>query len=233
MFPRPVSLFLALTLIASPSFAFQSTTLQQRIAGLKESVAANRAKLQAYQWTETTTTLLKGEVKKTEQFLCQYGPDGKIQKTLQGPPPAPPEPPGGLRGKIVAKKVDEMKDYGERLKSLIGEYVPPTWDNIQSVFQAGNATTSPTPGGIASISLNNYFKSGDKVTYDFDPSSKLIRSFTVNTYLDNPKSDIVIMTANFAALPGGANHVASTDLQAQSKNIEIKTENTEYHMLAK
>jgi hypothetical protein len=233
MFPSPVSLFLALTLIASPSFAFQSTTLQQRITDLKESVAANRAKLQAYQWTEATTTLVKGEVKKTEQFLCQYGSDGRVQKTLQGPPPAPPEPPGGLRGKIVAKKVDEMKDYSERLKSLIGEYVPPTRDNIQNVFQAGNATTSPTPGGIESISLNNYYKSGDKVTFDFDPSSKLIRSFTVNTYLDNPKSDIVILTVSFTTLPDGANHVASTDVQAESKNIEIKTENADYHTLTK
>ncbi|HXC95978.1 MAG TPA: hypothetical protein VNU92_09760 [Edaphobacter sp.] len=233
MLLRTASLFAALILFASDSFALQNVPLEQRVTELKESVAANGAKLQKYQWTETATTLVKGETRKTEQFLCQYGPDGKVQKTLQGTPPAPPEEPHGLRGKIVAKKVGEMKDYGERLKSLIGEYVPPSQDSIQTVFQAGNATTFSTPGGIPSVILNNYYKSGDKVTFDFDPSTKQIRSFTVNTYLDNPKSDVVILTVSFATLPDGSNHVASTDLQAESKEIEIKSENTDYHIVTK
>ena len=233
MLLRPASLFVALILSSSASSTFQNAPLEQRVTELKDSVATNRAKLQNYQWTETVTTLFKSETKKTEQFLCQYGSDGKVQKTLQGPPPAPPQQEHGFRSKIVAKKVGEMNDYGERLKSLIGEYVPPFRDNIQNVFQAGNATTSSPPGGIVSIILNDYYKSGDKMTLDFDPSSKQIRSFTVNTYLDNRKSDVVILTVSFATLPDGANHVASTDLQATSKDIEIQTENTDYHTLTK
>lgn len=134
-------ILLTLALSASSTLAFQAPdkqALQQRVAALKESVAANKAKLAQYQWTETTTILLKGEVKKTEQSLCRYGPDGKVQKT----PVAPAAPPqqqekrqGRMKARIVEKKVDELKDYGARLKSLVGEYVPRIATKYRTTFR--------------------------------------------------------------------------------------------------
>src|SRR6478672_9243873 len=116
---RSTSILLALTLTASSALSFQApdkAALQQRVAELKESVAANKAKLAMYQWTETTTILLKGEVKKTETNSCVYGPDGKVQKTPVGAPAPAPQQQGGRHGrlkeKVVEKKVDELKDYG-------------------------------------------------------------------------------------------------------------------------
>lgn len=231
MFRRTASLLFALTITAAAAYAFQNPALQQRVNELKESVAANKTKLQAYQWTETTTILLKGEVKKTEQNMCQYGPDGKVVKTPLGPPPAPPQQQRGVKGRIIEKKVDELKDYGERLKSLIGEYVPPTRENIQNAFQAGNASLTPSPGGVASLVFANYYKQGDKMTFAFDSASKRTQSITVNSYLDGP-TDIVNLSVNFATLPDGTNHVASTDLQATGKNMEIKSANSGYQKLS-
>ena len=98
---RSTSLLLTLALTASSTLAYQApdkAALQKRVAELKESVAANKAKLAQYQWTETTTILLKGEVKKTEQNLCKYGPDGKVQKTPMGAPAPPPQQPEGREG---------------------------------------------------------------------------------------------------------------------------------------
>src|ERR1700751_6149147 len=58
---------------------------QEKIAALKQSLADNQAALKQYTWTETTQISLKGEGKKQEQKQCQYGPDGKVQKTpIQG-----------------------------------------------------------------------------------------------------------------------------------------------------
>jgi hypothetical protein len=54
---------------------------QEKVAALKESLAQNQASLKTYSWTETPQISLKGEVKKQEQKQCQYGPDGKVQKT--------------------------------------------------------------------------------------------------------------------------------------------------------
>jgi hypothetical protein len=235
---RSAGIFFSLALTASSALAFQAPdkqALQQRVAALKESVAANRAKLAKYQWTETTTILLKGEVKKTEQSLCRYGADGKVQKTPVGAPAAAPQEQqqrgGRLKARIVEKKVDEMKDYGARLKSLVGEYVPPNRDKIEDAFQAGNASMTPS-GGVSSLALSNYYKPGDKMIFAFDTAAKKIRSLTVDSYLDDPKTDIVTLSVNFASLPDGANYAANTDLKAESKNMEIKTVNSGYQPIA-
>ena len=69
--------------------------LQQKLAAVKQSVAQNQQKLHQYQWTETTQLTLKGEPKPPKTLQCQYGPDGKVQKTPVGSPPHPPaERPG-------------------------------------------------------------------------------------------------------------------------------------------
>src|SRR5271166_2171593 len=82
--------------------------LQQKLGEVKQSVAENQARLRQYGWTETTEVSLKGEVKKREQNDCMYGPDGKIQKNLIGEP-APPPSRRGIKGRVVERKVDELK----------------------------------------------------------------------------------------------------------------------------
>jgi hypothetical protein len=86
----------------------QNSDLQQRFASVKQSVAENQRKLQQYQWVETTQLTLNGDAKPAKQSLCQYGPDGTVQKTPMGPPP---EPPSGRRVKqrIIEKKTEEMQ----------------------------------------------------------------------------------------------------------------------------
>ena len=55
--------------------------LADKLAALKQSLAQNQQNLHHYQWTETTQITLKGEPKPPKQSLCQYGPDGQVQKT--------------------------------------------------------------------------------------------------------------------------------------------------------
>src|SRR5437868_15487821 len=54
--------------------------LQQKVATVRQAVAQNQAALRQYTWAEQTNILLKGEVKKTTDYPCQYGPDGTVQK---------------------------------------------------------------------------------------------------------------------------------------------------------
>ena len=84
------AVFTLIAMMASSAAAPQAEDAAakgQKVAALKESLAANQAALKSYTWTETTEISMKGEVKKKEQKLCRYGADGKVQKTPIGDQP--------------------------------------------------------------------------------------------------------------------------------------------------
>lgn len=213
---------------------------QEKIAALKQSLAKNQAALKQYAWTETTQISLKGEVKKQEQKECQYGPDGKVQKTpIQGASQPQQQQPqqaagarrgGRLKKQIVEKKVDEMKDYMERVGALVHEYVPPNPQKIQEAAAAGNVAVTPAQP-VTAITMKNYLKQGDAVTIGFDTTAKAIASYNVDSYLDNPKDDVVKLAVNFARLPDGTNYAQQSVLDATAKKIEVKITNSDYKKL--
>jgi hypothetical protein len=224
------------------AFAQQSDATaakQEKIAALKQSLAKDQAALKQYAWTETTQISLKGEVKKQEQKQCQYGPDGKVQKTpLQGAsqPQQQQETQGGrrrggaMKKAIVEKKVGEMKDYMERVAALVHEYAPPDPQKIQAAAAAGNVAITPAQP-VSTIVIKNYLKQGDSVTVGFDTVAKKIATYSVDSYLDNPKDDAVKLAVNFARLPDGTNHVQQTVLDATGKKIEARVTNSDYKKL--
>ncbi len=207
-----------------------SADVQQKVAALRQAMAENKAKLQKYTWLQTTTVSVKDETKKEQQQQCQYGPDGKVVKTPVGPPPPPPQQARGLKGKIVTKKIDEMKDYLDRTKTLISHYVPPDPEKMQDEVKAGKVSVTPS-GGIATIVFTDYYKPGDKVTFSFDTAAKKLRSYNVNTYLDDPVKDVVTMTNQFASLPDGTTYLQQTVLNMQAKQIQITNTNGGYSVI--
>jgi hypothetical protein len=58
----------------------QNPEMQQRLAEIKQSSAANKQALARYTWAEQQTIRLKGEAKKTQQLQVRIGPDGQQQK---------------------------------------------------------------------------------------------------------------------------------------------------------
>jgi hypothetical protein len=225
MIRQTLSIFaLAAAAAYSQDAGQDKAALQQRIGEIKQSIGKNKAQLKQYAWTETTELSLKGEEKKRTQNDCKYGPDGKVQKTLIGTPP-PPKQRKGLKGKIVAKKVGEMKEYMDRVGSLVRRYVPPDPKDLQASFQAGKANLDKAAG---QVTFTDYAKPGDKVTLTFDVATKKIRSFAVATYLDDPK-DAVTLDASFNSLPDGTNFVEKTVLNATAKEIQITTTNSGHH----
>jgi hypothetical protein len=200
--------------------------VKQKLADLKQSIAANQAKLHGYQWTQTVQVSLKGETKKDSEYSCHYGPDGKVQKTMIGEPAPQKElPTKGLKGKIVQKKVGEMQDYTERLKSLVSHYAPPDPEKIQAAIKSGQASLN-LAGGVATITLADYYKPGDKVAFAL--ADKKLQSYDVDTYLDDPKKDIVTLKNQFTSLPDGTNYLQQTVLNAQSKQLVMTTTNSGY-----
>jgi len=212
---------------------------QEKIAALKESIAQNQAALKTYKWTETTEISLKGEVKKKEQKLCQYGPDGKVQKTpVAGGDQAAKEEEkdsgrGGRRGggvvkkAIVENKVDDLKDYMEKAAALVHEYVPPDPQKIQAAMAAGKISTQPASGqGVSTMTITDYVKPGDKLILGFDPVAKKLRSYQVQSYVEKPKDDAVKLAVTFASLADGTNYPQQTVLDVAAKKVNVKIVNS-------
>jgi hypothetical protein len=172
-------------------------------------------------------------VKKKEQKQCSYGADGKVQKTpIPGAAPAPVPPAqqsGGRRGgrakqAIVENKVEDLKDYMEKVAALVHEYVPPAPDKIQAAQAAGSVSALPS-GGIA---IANYVKPDDLLSIGFDMAAKKITTYKVNSYVEKPKEDEVTLSVTFGRLADGTSYPQETVVKAAAKNVQVKVTNSGY-----
>lgn len=227
-----IPIFLTSALAFASAQAPDAADKQARLAALKQSIAENQAALKQYTWIETTTISLKGEVKKQEQKQCVYGADGKVQKTpMPGAAPAQKsqaqEGSGGrggrLKKKIVENKVEEMKDYMEKVAALVKEYVPPDPQRIQAAQAAGKVDLQPP-----TLTFKSYYKPQDSLALGFDPAAKKIRTYNVSSYVDDPKDDAVTLAVTFGSLDDGTGYPQQTLLDAKSKQIQVKVTNAGY-----
>jgi hypothetical protein len=210
-----------------PAFS-QNSDLQQKLAAVKQSAAENKQKLHQYQWVETTQLTLKGDAKPPSQKLCQYGPDGQVQKSPMGPPPE--QPSGGrMKQRIIEKKKEEMQEYMEDVKGLLAMYVPPDPQKMEQAFQAGKVSLNPS-GGAVNLVFKDYAQPGDQMTLTFDTASKKITSLSVNTYMGEAK-DAVTLQVQMASLPDGTNYAQQTVLNASAKQLVVTTTNSNYQRL--
>ncbi len=212
---------------AAPALA-QNDELQQKLAAVQQTMAENKQKLHQYQWTETTQLNLKGDAKPPSEKLCQYGPDGQVQKTPIGPPP--PQPSGGrLKQRIIEKKKEEMQGYMGDVKGLLSMYVPPDAQKMQQAYQAGKVSLNPG-GGVVNLIFRDYAQPGDQMTLTFDTAAHKITSLSINTYMGETK-DAVTLQVEMGSLPDGTNYVQQSVLNASAKQLVVTTSNSNYQRM--
>jgi hypothetical protein len=222
----------SITLLLMPVIArSQSPEVQQRVAALKQAVARDQQNIRQYEWIETTVISLKGEEKSRQQKRCYYGADGGLQKVTVDASP-PPDKKRGVRGRVIARKTEELTDYMKQAVALVKTYVPPDPGRIQSVKDAGKVNLDLPGGGKAlRVNLRDYAKPGDVLTVEVDPASNRVMGLTVATYLDDPK-DIVTLDVRFASLQDGTGYPATEALVAKAKNLAVNVTNTGYRKSA-
>jgi hypothetical protein len=218
----------SVALLAGIAAIAQNGEVQQKLAAAKQSAAENKQRLSQYQWTETTQITLKGDPKPATQKLCQYGPDGQVQKTPIGAPPAAPSG-GRLKQRVVEKKKAEMVDYMDDVKGVLSMYVPPDPNRMQAAFQAGKLALNPA-GNVVNLVFTDYAQPGDRMTLVFDPAIKKIISLSVNTYMGQAK-DAVTLQVQMAPLPDGTSYAQQTILNATAKQLVVTTTNSNYQKL--
>jgi hypothetical protein len=200
-----------------------------KLAALKQSLAANATQLKQYKWVETTVISMKGEEKSRVQKQCFYGPDGKIQKQQLSAPPEE-SAPGGMKGKIAAKKKAEISAKMKDAAALVQSYVPPDPKRIQAVKNAGNLAVSPTGPNSARLDLRGYAKPGDNLSIGIDTARNALLTVGVQSYLESEK-DAVTLDVTFATLRDGVSYPGSVVLNVPGEKIQVVIQNSGYQRL--
>lgn len=230
------SLFLAVMLILSGIALGQSPATAEQVAAFKQSLAKNKAALAKYQWVETTTVSMKGEVKSVKQNACYYGADGKVQKTPMGEPAASPaEQQSGRRGrlkaKVIANKKEELTEYMKSAVELVGQYVPPNPDLIKNSKETNNIKVEQVePNKVIRLSIPSFVKKGDLLSATLNLVSNSIVDVNISSYLESEKDQITLSVV-FSQLSDGTSFTGNTTLKAPAKNIVVVVENSGYRPL--
>jgi hypothetical protein len=217
----------------SPVFGQAPAGGTDRAAALKQALATNKAALKQYTWIETTDITLKGEEKKQERKQCLYAADGTVTKTpLPDAAPSPSQPSqqssrrrggGTVKKAVVANKIEGMKEYMDKVKALVQEYVPPDPQRIQTAQTAGNISMEGT-----TLTLKNYVKPGDSMALGLDPKGTAIQTFHLKSYVEKPKEDDVTMSVTYGTLPDGTSYPQRTVLDVAAKKIGVTITNSDY-----
>ena len=206
----------------------QNPEVQQKMQAIQQASAANKQKLAMYSWQETETISIKGNVKDTKVYQVQMV-NGVQQKTLVNEEKAAAPTGRRMKQKIVADKSAEYKEYGQSIGALAKQYTTPNPDLLKQAKAAGNVSVTPGEGTV-SVVIKNYLKPGDSMTMTISEQTHAPVAVQVNSYLSDP-SDAVTISAQFAQLPDGTNHVATVNIDGVSKQLTINEQNSNYQKM--
>ena len=204
----------------------QDGELQKRVTEIKEYLALNKMVLAQYTWQESQTVSVKGEVKKEELFQVRMGPDGQPQKTNL----SPDESSGGRKHGIKHRIKEDYENYGKEVAALAQSYGQPEPGRVQRLFEQGSVLLGSAGSNEVKLVINGYQKPGDSVTIVFNKTQKTIQSLHIATYLNDPQ-DAVTISEQYAQLPNGPNHVASTVVDGVSKQLTVQMQNSNYQKM--
>src|SRR5664279_3807939 len=156
---------IAAMVAAVAPLAAQNPQVQEKLAALKQSIAANKQAMAQYSWQELETISVKGEVKDTKTYQVQMGPNGQPQKTEVGNEPAQQGHEGRLKKRVVTHVTDEYQQYGQQIAALAKQYNPPSAPKLEAAYKQGNVSLDLGGGaGTVSLVIKNYVKPNDSLT---------------------------------------------------------------------
>jgi hypothetical protein len=98
---------------------------------------------------------------------------------------------------------------------------------VQAAQQAGNVAVQPA-GGVTTLNVKNYVKSGDSLAIGFDPAAKAMRSYNVQSYVEKPKDDDLSLSVKFNSLADGTTYPETIVLDVKAKNVVVNITNSGY-----
>ncbi|MGH7682610.1 MAG: hypothetical protein ACRENN_11580 [Candidatus Eiseniibacteriota bacterium] len=202
--------------------------LAARVTALKANLLKDRGALAHYEWVETTTVLKGGEEKSKKQARCYRGPDGKVVREAIGDTVATKKK-GGLRGKVVENKKEDIANYLEASKKAIQQYLPPSPGRIQVAKEEGRLSVDMLEGKGVRLNIKGYMVPGDLLGLEVDSATNKLLGLHVTTTVEGGKEPVTLQAA-MGALADGTGYPAKTTLDMKEKGITVIVENSDYKM---
>ncbi len=220
---KKTNLLLALMLFAWSAISFAQADMKETVAMIKTNLVQSKQKVKQYAWIETTKVYIKGELKTTKQNQCYYSVDGQLTKVATGGSDQPKKK-GGLRGKIIENKKEELTEYIDKAVEKVKAYLPPVPEKIQKIYGDGKVSIQILePNKKFKLSFPDYLQQGDVLAISVDKSTQKLMALNVSTYIDKPE-DKVIFDVTYKDLPDGTQYPVATSLVADAHDLKIVIE---------
>jgi hypothetical protein len=184
--------------------------------------SSNQQALRAYSWNQNTEVIKDGEVMSTKLELVRYDGSGHELRTILNQ--KKPEQKKRIAGRVQKKKMGEMKQWGENVKSLLMKYTLPDEASLNGFLSKASIKPAEQPGQTV-LTSNNVIQSGDRMTMYINAKDKKILKTQVFT---NYEADSVYMEITHGQLPEGINYINEMKLDISTKEIQLKVENFNY-----
>ncbi len=188
------------------------------IQGRKSNLQA----LKAYSWNQRTEVVKDGEVMTTKLELVRYDSSGYEQRTTLDQ--KLPKQKKRIAGRVQQKKMGEMKEWGENVKSLLMKYTLPDIASLNNFLAKASINPTEEPGQTV-LTSNNVIQSGDRMTMYINEKDKTIQKTQVFTSYE---TDSVFVEITHGQLPEGINYIKEMKLDISTKKIQLKVENFNY-----
>jgi hypothetical protein len=207
-------------------------TPQQRAAMLKQWLQASQAQLRAYEWIESTTVSVGGEVRSHLQKRCYYGADGVLQKVPVGADTAATQGPRGpLRKRIAENRKEELSEYMKSAVELVHAYVPPDPAAVQAAIQGGRLGVQVLePGRRIRLDFTDFRTPGDRLGVEIEMPTNRLLGLNVQSHLKTP-ADAIALAVTMSVLPDGTIFAQRSQLDAPAEKISVVVENSGYRRM--
>jgi len=191
---------------------------------ITEARRANAALMRQYSWTSRTEVIDQGQVKDLRIDEVNYGPDGRLQRSIVNDQSAS-LPFGFLRRRIAEIERQKVEEYLGGLRGLLEQYTLPTAGKVQDFMNRAKAT-GPDASGLFEMTGQNVVSLSDTFSLWVDPATRHPRRVQVSTTF---QGDPVSLTATFKTLPTGLNHVAYAEVTVPAKQLSVQVQNFDYN----
>ena len=203
--------------------------MQGMQAALGAQMKKNKAELRKYLWKQRVEVEFKGEDKSTKLDQLHYDASGELVRVPLSAPPPPQEKRRGIGGRVKAKKVEELKDYIQRLMQRVQRYTDFSGGDPAALMdKAMIGKGQGANEGMIVVHISNFAITGDSVDISVDPATKKMRKIVIATMLDD---DPINVNSIFQDLPNGPTYMANSTVDSPKKELEIRLQNFDYTLL--